>query len=101
MIDLYDYEKQLIEDLQRRIVYKWGDNIQATPENILKMNWEILERYKEIGFEVDVHWEPFLLDMAAGKTPTPPVVEIVDRIQKSVLFDHELHRHEIIKSKEK
>lgn len=86
LIDLYDSEVKILQEtlatLQGR-TYK-RHNLQAFDD-------EVVERFAEKGFEVQVAWHE-----TNERGLFMPVIEVVGRIERLKEFDHDRMRHEVV-----
>lgn len=101
IVNLYDWEIYLCKDLWERLNYKWKDR-QNNKENIMQFNSETIQRFEEIGFDVEIDFVDYVLDVSLGKLPpTPPTLIINGRMTPTGEFDHEHKKFEVIESRKK
>ena len=97
--NLYDSEIKQINDLYTQIFNKWKTR-QNNKQNLMEFHREVIYKFEEIGFDVDVDFFDYLEDIMEDKhPPRPPVLVIIGRVEP-IQFDHEIKAHEVRKSKE-
>lgn len=99
MINLYDEEIPKVGEVAYRLNQLWKEtarhiNMQNTKETSMKVGeWHkrAIGEFEKAGFIVEVDMTPIYADQ-------PPIVSIVDRVEK-VVFDHEKKAYEVKKSR--
>lgn len=91
MSDLLNILDSEVADLQR--VHGELENRTYKSHNLAAFEREIVERFQEVGFLVDVKWYE-----TSAEGVFSPVVEVIGRCQplKPGEFDHDQMRHEVV-----
>lgn len=93
--NVYDYEREAIMKLYAEIYNKWKTR-QNNRHNIMEFHKEVIYRFEEIGFDVDIDFLEYLDDVRHEvHPPRPPVLVIIGRTEPFVDFDHEFKAHEV------
>lgn len=93
--NIYDHERDSIMAEYERIYKKWKTR-QNNKDNLLEFHREVIYRFEELGFDVDVDFVEYFADlMSDTHPPRPPVLVIAGRVDPSIEFDHEKKRHEV------
>lgn len=95
IVELYDHEIQTIQDLTYRIMKKY-ERRPPTEDNLRELNKEVVGRFQDAGFHVELE----LLDWLIGEAPAP-TISVLSRVEKVEDFDYELKRAEILANREK
>lgn len=95
MLTLYDAEIVAAAKVVGQLTRKYGRRTWSSTASFNRLSEELeteaTARLAEVGLLVEVKTLPMLVGQ-------PPVIEITGRIDNSA-FDHELKRHEVLKSK--
>lgn len=83
-VDVNEYELVAIEKLLRHLQTKYGRR-SATFHNLSELKKEAEEKFRELGFVVQVDW----IKSGLSQTPNPPEITIVRRLNE---WDPELAR---------
>lgn len=99
--NLYDEEIKSINTLYENIYKTWKTR-QNNKANILEFHKQVIYRFEEIGFDVDVDFTEYLSDIIQEKyPPRPPVLIVIGRVDPYIEFDHEKKGHEIKQARAK
>lgn len=102
--DLQDHEIKTVASIWSELNHEWAHkpNTRANLQELAKV---ADEKFKRAGFVVNVQWENTLIIDPNTMEAMPIVLEVVGRVPDSQnpyhFLDHELKRHEVLRSKER